>query len=99
MTLALEWKSKYPLCAAKSPPSELSKSTVALYSITKFINAGRHDQTVEVYSAPANIGEKVEGELGDWRKGMQILGISTQMALVLPFEINTRKGESKDGKL
>lgn len=112
MTLALEFKSRFPLKdASKSRP--LATNTVGLYSVSKFISHGRHDETVEVWSAPCAIGEKGPKVGSDeWRRNAQILAISTQvrpsaelhpycsltqaqnqMALVVPFEVNTRKSK------
>lgn len=94
LTLSLDFKSKFPLRAtplsADKAPAQHSKSTVGLYSYTKFVEGGRHDQTVEVWSAPCAIAEKLKiGEKieGDWRSGCRILGISTQVRILPPSNV------------
>lgn len=84
LTLSLDFKSKFPLHATSSTNSS-SQHTVGLYSYTKFVEGGRHDQTVEVWSAPCAIAEKLnKGEKieGDWRSQCRILGISTQVRTI-----------------
>ncbi|ORY84143.1 thioesterase-like superfamily-domain-containing protein [Leucosporidium creatinivorum] len=93
LTFSLQFISRFPLAAIPTlPHSKPAPRTVGLYSTTKFSSEGRHDITVEVWSAPSGLGEKVEVGSDEWRKEAQILGVSTQMALTLPFEINQRQG-------
>ncbi|GAA5939523.1 hypothetical protein JCM10213_009115 [Rhodosporidiobolus nylandii] len=96
MTFSLDFKSAFPL------PSSSAKRTFGLYSTSKSIIAGRHDLTVEVWSAPADLGEGVQGgearEKGEdgverWRReGSRLVGVSTQMALSVPLEVNHARG-------
>lgn len=68
--------------------------TVGLYSTSKFVSEGRHDITVEVWSAPGGLGVgELEKDGEEWRRKCQVLGVSTQMALTIPFEVNLRRGK------
>ncbi|KAI0301133.1 thioesterase-like superfamily-domain-containing protein [Multifurca ochricompacta] len=69
--------------------------TIGVFGSGRFIEnpQGRHDFYAEVWTAPANITDK-DAELPEnWREGQRCLGVSHQMALVIPFE-----GEHKKGK-
>lgn len=79
LTLSLDFKAKFPL-----PPAS-AKRTFGLYSTTKSIHDGRHDLTVEVWSAPLDLGEGGTAEDGGkWRtEGSRLLGVSTQVRFVL----------------
>jgi hypothetical protein len=90
LTFSLDFKSRFPLSAVPANTSTStnttpSRTTVGLYSVCKFIHEGRHDQTVEVWSAPSGIGEKGGRKIGsdEWRREAQILGISTQVSWML----------------
>ncbi|GAA6039498.1 hypothetical protein JCM8097_009582 [Rhodosporidiobolus ruineniae] len=107
MTLSLDFKGKFPLLSpSPSSSSGLAKRTVGLYSKTRTIHEGRHDLTVEVWSAPAELGsgaqrdgerEKDANGVEVWRKsGSRLLGVSTQMALTVPLEFNLSKGRPKE---
>ncbi|GAA6055334.1 hypothetical protein JCM3770_005291 [Rhodotorula araucariae] len=99
MSLSLDFKSKFPL----SGP--YATRTVGLYSTTKSIHDGRHDLTVEVWAAPAELGagkptaaDRDEGDDGvaAWRrKGARLIGVSTQMALAVPLEVNRSRGRKQ----
>lgn len=68
--------------------SDHANRTVGLYSSGQYMNdpQGRHSQYTEVWTAPCNLGE---GEVVDgWRDKQVCLATSTQMALVIPMEIN-----------
>ncbi|KAM0750195.1 hypothetical protein T439DRAFT_380918 [Meredithblackwellia eburnea MCA 4105] len=106
LTLALDFKSRFPLAPVRASPTSkkstpIAKRTVGLYSISQFIHEGRHDETVEVWTAPCAIGDKNAPEVGseEWRKGAQILCVSTQVGLVLPYEVNARKAKPKAANL
>lgn len=83
MSLSLDYKSKFPL------ESTFATRTFGLYSTTKSIHEGRHDLTVEVWAAPADLGarkaEEREREQGAdgverWRReGARLVGVSTQV--------------------
>lgn len=103
LTFALEFKAKFPLSAIPNLDGTRPAShTVGLYSHTKFCEEGRHDITVEVWSAPSELGAQgITVGSDEWRQHAQILGISTQMALVVPFSVNQRnaKPATASGKL
>lgn len=81
MVLAVEFKAPIP------PPSQIHASrTVGLYSSGRFLQDGRHDAYVEVWSAPCGIGEGADNE--EWRDKQVCLAIATQMAYTLPMEVN-----------
>lgn len=72
--------------------------TVGLYSQGRFINhpQGRHDVYVEVWSAPANVGEQREGGVKEgWREDQVCLAQGTQMALTVPIGWNMKNGQAK----
>ena len=75
-----------------------SHRTVAVYSRGKFVNdpSGRHDSYAEVWTAPTTVGDGVETD--DWKDKQRCLAVATQMALVLPMEVNLRKGGGEAGK-
>ncbi|BGP08552.1 hypothetical protein JCM10049v2_004399 [Rhodotorula toruloides] len=98
MTFSLDFKSRFPL------PSSFGRRTIGLYSTTKTIHEGRHDLTVECWAAPADLGDgkgvREEGlrrEEDDgverWRREeARLVGVSTQMALAVPLEVNHARG-------
>ncbi|KAK4048264.1 hypothetical protein OIO90_005883 [Microbotryomycetes sp. JL221] len=105
LTFSLDVKSKYPLTSIpKMSNSTPAKQTVGLYSLTKAVQEGRHDITVEVWSAPSDIGStgsdgQVDTDSDEWRSKAQLLGISTQMALVISREKPQPRAPSPPGKL
>lgn len=83
LTFSLDFKASFPLLPTpllSGHKTQHARRTVGLFSRSSFIHDGRHDQIVEVWSAPSGIGE---GEVGSekWREGCQILAISTQVSL------------------
>ncbi|KAM0791564.1 hypothetical protein ACM66B_006010 [Microbotryomycetes sp. NB124-2] len=87
LTFSLDVKSKYPLSPIpKLANSAPAKHTVGLYALTKTVHEGRHDITVEVWSAPSDVADEDAKVDDDWRNKAQLLGISTQMALVISRE-------------
>ncbi|GAA6005893.1 uncharacterized protein JCM10292_005605 [Rhodotorula paludigena] len=98
MSLSLDYKSKFPL------ESTFATRTFGLYSTTKSIHEGRHDLTVEVWAGPADLGarkaeerERDQGADGveRWRReGARLVGVSTQMALATPLEVNLARGRA-----
>ncbi|KAL0960802.1 hypothetical protein HGRIS_005818 [Hohenbuehelia grisea] len=93
MTLAIEFKHPIPQSEA------FAKRTVGLYSSGKYLNdpSGHHDIYAEVWTAPCNIGEGQEQ--AGWRDNQRCLAVATQMALVVPFEVNTKSGEKSAARL
>lgn len=79
MVISLEFKVKID--------NSHAARTVGLWSIGKFMQDGRHDNSVEVWTAPCELGDGSE-EQKDWRKGQYCLCTSTQMALTLPLSVN-----------
>ena len=86
--MTLEFKFPIPIPSSK----DHSPRTVAIWSSSKFMNdpQGRHDSYVEVWTAPSNIGEGIEGD--NWKEGQRCLAVSTQMALLIPMEVNQKLG-------
>ncbi|KAL1729682.1 hypothetical protein EV714DRAFT_212436 [Schizophyllum commune] len=76
------------------PPADSlhhARRTVGVYFSGRFVNDGRHDATVEVWTAPAELGEGDENL--DWREPQRCLATATHFALVVPFSVNQAKGE------
>ena len=94
MVLSIEFKNKLPPSSA-----EHSIRTVGIYSRGNFVSPpqARHESSCEIWTAPSNIG--VGKPTSDWRDHQMCLAISTQMALVMPMEVNERKGKSNTVKL
>ncbi|ORY87503.1 thioesterase-like superfamily-domain-containing protein [Leucosporidium creatinivorum] len=93
LSLSLQFHCRLPL--PPSSPYLASPRTVGCYSHGSVIQQGRHEQLVEVWSAPGPIGE---GEVQDeWRKRCVPLLTSTQIAL----SVGTGKmaGRTKPSKL
>ncbi|GAA5863015.1 hypothetical protein JCM8547_003651 [Rhodosporidiobolus lusitaniae] len=108
MNLSLDFKAAFPLLSSTSSQSSSlgpARHTLGIYSTTKLIYEGRHDLTVEVWSAPCELGaggeaggqEKDEKGVERWRReGSRLLGVSTQMALALSLEVNHGRARKKD---
>ena len=88
MVMTIEFK--FPLPKPDNP--HCSQRTVASYARGKFINdpSGRHDTYIEVWTAPTNIGEGVESD--GWQKHQRCLAVANQMALIVPADVNRRRG-------
>lgn len=93
MVMTLEFKFPIP-----KPSEHHASRTVAVYSAGKFMNDpfARHDTYIEIWTAPDNIEEGIERK--DWREHQRCLAVSTQMAILVPGEVNARKGQ-KEAKL
>lgn len=89
MVLNIEFKFPIP----RFPSSDHATRTVGVFSSSNFINdpQGRHDNYVEVWTAPSNIGEGEERD--GWRDKQRCLAISSQMALAIPMAVNRRNVE------
>ncbi|KDQ20834.1 hypothetical protein BOTBODRAFT_151769 [Botryobasidium botryosum FD-172 SS1] len=94
-TLGISMDFYFKLGDAFSSPTPLfAPRTVGLYSFGKFIVEGRHDQSVEVWTAPASIGS--EGLIDkDWRSKAKILAVSTQAGLTIPLPDRNGSPSSK----
>ena len=88
-TMVLNIDFKFPIPRSSS---DYASRTVGLYSSGHFINdpQGRHNQYTEVWTAPCNLGEG--GAVDGWRDKQVCLATSTQMALVMPMEVNRQRG-------
>ncbi|GAA6060481.1 hypothetical protein JCM10212_007112 [Sporobolomyces blumeae] len=98
MTLSLDFKTSFPL--PRSSPS--SRTTFGLFASVKSIQAGRHDLTVEVWTAPCDLGDSAKSVSKDWRSEARLVGVSTQMALTTTMAFNQSRdtrgsGSSSDG--
>ncbi|THH30424.1 hypothetical protein EUX98_g3764 [Antrodiella citrinella] len=95
MVMTLEFKFPVP----KPSSTDYSSRTVAVFSSGKFMNdpQGRHDVYVEVWTAPSDIGEGVVKD--DWKETQRCLAVSTQMALLLPMDVNKKLGSRVGPKL
>ncbi|KAL1745794.1 thioesterase-like superfamily-domain-containing protein [Schizophyllum fasciatum] len=67
-----------------------ARRTVGVYFSGRFVNEGRHDATVEVWSAPAELGEG--DAAADWREDQRCIASATHLALVVPFSVNQTRG-------
>lgn len=68
-----------------------AQRTLGLWSTGKFMQDGRHDNSVEVWTAPCEFGDKDAKVPEDWRDKQHCLLISTQMALTLPLSVNEKR--------
>ncbi|GAA5820760.1 hypothetical protein JCM11251_003145 [Rhodosporidiobolus azoricus] len=113
MTLSLDFKAAFPLLtSSSSAASGPASRTFGIYSSTKVVRDGRHDLTVEVWSAPANLGERAQEKASEYeqsedgverwrREGSRLLAVGTQMALCVPIAVNLAKNgdKKKEAKL
>ncbi|KAF9007563.1 thioesterase-like superfamily-domain-containing protein [Cyathus striatus] len=88
VTMSIEFKAPIPPLSPRH-----ANRTVGLYSTGRFMGnpQAKHDAYVEVWTAPCNLGEgmPVEG----WRDEQVCLAIATQMALMVPMEVNAKQGK------
>lgn len=92
MVLALEFKAPLPRFSA-----DHADRTVGIYYSSKFVTDGRHDGNVEVWTAPCNIGEG--NEVPGWREKQVCVATATQMAYILPMEVNLKRAKQRENKL
>ncbi|KAG5729308.1 hypothetical protein E4T56_gene9223 [Termitomyces sp. T112] len=92
MVLALEFKAPIPRFSA-----EHANRTVGIYYSAKFVNDSRHDGNVEVWTAPCNIGEGEE--VPGWREKQVCIATATQMAYIVPMEVNLVQARKRKNKL
>lgn len=79
LAMSIQFHASLPLTS----PYLFSTKTVGCYSHGKVIHQGRHEQLVEVWSAPGEIGRGEEQE--GWRKKSMLLASATQIALSIPI--------------
>ncbi|KAH7885441.1 thioesterase-like superfamily-domain-containing protein [Phlebopus sp. FC_14] len=93
ITMSVEFKARLP------SSEKYSDRTVGIYCESRFLHEphARHNARVELWTAPSVTGggEPAEG----WRERQYCLAIADQMCLMLPMEINTRKGSRDSTKL
>lgn len=109
VTLSIQFYAPIPRATATLDQSPSSDRSVGVWTNSKFVQdpQGRHDVYVEVWTAPGDVGAAVgedgkvrEGVVREgWRQEQRCLAISHQMALVLPMEVNERKGKTGKAKL
>lgn len=87
MLLTIEFKSKIP----SSQDGLFSSLTVGIYSSARFMTDGRHDEYVELWTAPTDVGSGAR-EDPNWREKQVCLAVSTQMALSIP-ESKSRRAQ------
>lgn len=85
MVMAIDFKFKIP----KS--SKYARRTVGLHAYGTFMQDGRHDNSVEVWTAPCELGEANATVDKDWRIDQFCLAVSTQMALTLDISVNEKR--------
>ncbi|KAI0784658.1 thioesterase-like superfamily-domain-containing protein [Abortiporus biennis] len=87
MVMTIEFKFPIP----KPTDPNYSSNTVAIYSEGKFINDpnSRFDTYIEIWTAP----EIDEQEDEDWREKQRCLAVATQMAIMVPIEVNRRRAQ------
>ncbi|KAG6860387.1 hypothetical protein C0995_011772 [Termitomyces sp. Mi166 len=88
IVLSLEFKAPIPPLSVAH-----ARRTVGLYSSGKFLNDGRHDGYVEVWTAPCDIGKGKE--ISCWREKQVCIAVATQMASIIPMEVNMKRGENE----
>ena len=69
--------------------------TVGLWSEGRFMQDGRHDNSVEVWTAPCELEDEKAQIDADWKKEQHCLCISRQMALTLPLSVNEARATPK----
>ncbi|EJD42585.1 acid protease [Auricularia subglabra TFB-10046 SS5] len=88
MVLSIEFKHRIPR------GSSYARNMAALYSQGRFLTEGRHDVTVEVWSAPpGTIGDRSAPVEKGWQDKMVCLAVATQMALTMSGDANLRRGK------
>jgi hypothetical protein len=90
MVMAIDFKFKIPQSS-----DTYAKRTVGLFAYGSFMQDGRHDNSVEVWTAPCELGQKDAKLDKDWRKDQFCLAVSTQMALTLPISVNEKRRAAK----
>lgn len=81
--LTVEFKSKVPKSAG------FAARTTGIYATSRFLFDGRHDELVEVWTAPSAIGETSCEVDPNWKDKQVCLVLSTQMALTIPVNAST----------
>lgn len=91
-TIAMTLEFKFPLPKPTDP--HRSQRTVAIFTQSKFVNEpnARHDSTVELWTAPSNVGDGAIPADDGWKEHQRCLAVSTQMALVIPAAVNRKQG-------
>lgn len=91
-TIVMTIEFKFPIPKATDPHT--SQRTVAIFTQSKFVNEpnARHDAVIELWTAPADVGDGTAPTDDSWKEHQRCLAVSTQMALVTPAAVNRRQG-------
>lgn len=94
MSFQLEFKVKL-----SALPAYIAPQTFGVWTTGRFVMEGRHEVHTEIWTAPSKIGQSgaISAEDPSWRDKMFCIARSSQMALTIPLEVNTRKGK-KEGE-
>ncbi|GJE87432.1 thioesterase family protein [Phanerochaete sordida] len=91
-TIVMTLEFKFPI----PPPTDPNTSprTVAVFTQSKFINEpnARNDSVIELWTAPADVGDGPLPADDSWKEHQRCLAVSTQMALVTPAAVNRKQG-------
>lgn len=96
MAISIDFKHRIPSVGTLG----IHPRTAGLFMTTGFMLEGRHDLTVEVWTAPCSIGAAgLEPIDPNWRDKQVCLAVGTQLALTVPGSVNEAKGErmKRDG--
>ncbi|KAJ3532226.1 hypothetical protein NM688_g7454 [Phlebia brevispora] len=85
-TIVFTMEFKFPL--PKPGTRGCASRTVAAYHKGRFLNEphGRHETYMEVWTAPANIGDGPETEIEGWRDHQRCLAIAYQMHIMVDVD-------------
>ncbi|KIY69041.1 hypothetical protein CYLTODRAFT_452975 [Cylindrobasidium torrendii FP15055 ss-10] len=89
-TMNIEFKSALPRTSAQRTIGSYSTSSLLLNEPNK-----RHNTTIELWSAPTNLGEGKEAR--GWRDEQVCLAVAHQMAMIVPMV--SQRPEKRDTKL
>jgi len=73
-------------------------NTIGLFHQNRFMIQGRHEVYAEIWTSPSDIGDGFASggkEKVNWKNDMVCLAVSTQMALVVPMKINSKRADAK----
>jgi len=94
LSISIEFRRKLPLV-----DGPYASHTFGIFSQKRHLESGRWNDSVEVWSAPCDIGEKTTAEIDEkWREKMVCVAVGSQVALMVPPEMNVRHISKGDGK-
>ncbi|KAA1474691.1 hypothetical protein DENSPDRAFT_804531 [Dentipellis sp. KUC8613] len=93
IVMSLEFRAPLP-----REGGSLSTRTLGIMMASRFMNApqSRHDISVELWTAPGEIGEGKELREG-WREEQRCLLVAHQMALIVPAAVNVKHAQKSAG--